>query len=676
MQFLNQSWLEMKPRLGLSALSILLLASCGGGGGSSAPSSTVPDVKPVQILIGTECSSGVLARIVKESAPTAGRNTQIALVDCALAGNVANVNAPQWKQIDGAALNATSERSPALSVEPQSAGLYRYNVSFLDSTKKAVSSTVDLNVQAAAANQLNIRGEPSVWGEGQLSLRAWLPSVTDSQRATAKVTWSQVGGSTVTLDAPNSWNLVFKAPKVTFDTIVQMRASVSLADGTKYERDFPLLVQTPPNAASSPLFKGSSAATRVYPYIASSPYASVLVDCVYAPSITDSNLCPFSRLPILGLETAGADPTIEQIMQRVVVSNDWMGANFEQFLRQQDPNSDFRRLLKATTAIVIGGRINPSFYWSASGAIYLEGSYMWLTPEQRDTLSEAPDPRSNNGNALNYYGAWRYVLNNNYAGAYLPITGRSSRKLDDIKYELGSLLYHELTHANDALPPATHAGLAKNLQVWQASPSETPAQTLAKLYPFISDPMVALQRVNSFGATATPLQISYTSNDIAQFFARDRVTDEYSYSQYSDEDPPAEDPAMLIEEAMMQLRYGVLRDVAFTPKRLAGQSSSSLVVTWGQRGRIGEMSIRPRVKHVASQTMPYLDPTLFDKLAAPIALKAGYTWGQNLDQNAIKAGVPHDMNAQQEQREIAHARLRDFRRDAVSKQSVTHLKLH
>ena len=50
------------------------------------------------------------------------------------------------------------------------------------------------------------------------------------------------------------------------------------------------------------------------------------------------------------------------------------------------PRAELRRMLAATTAIVIGGRVRPSFYWSATGAIYLDASYLWLTPEQFTVL--------------------------------------------------------------------------------------------------------------------------------------------------------------------------------------------------------------------------------------------------------------------------------------------------
>ncbi|MDP0964773.1 hypothetical protein Q6264_28200, partial [Klebsiella pneumoniae] len=92
------------------------------------------------------------------------------------------------------------------------------------------------------------------------------------------------------------------------------------------------------------------------------------------------------------------------------------GQRFEAFLREQDAHGDFRRLLNATTAIVIGGRVRPSFYWNATGAIYLDADYLWQTPQERDTVSEAPDPRSNFAADLAFKTLWRYVQNNQAVG--------------------------------------------------------------------------------------------------------------------------------------------------------------------------------------------------------------------------------------------------------------------
>jgi len=156
--------------------------------------------------------------------------------------------------------------------------------------------------------------------------------------------------------------------------------------------------------------------------------------------------------------------------------------------------------------------------------------------------------------------------------------------------------------------------------------------------------MVDLGRVQFFGAASTAVQRAYQPADIVRFFSADRVTDDYSYSWPSGQSVPREDAAMLAEEALMQLRHGVLRDVAVTPQFLTGLSADQ-TVTWGQRGRIGDAAIKPRVALVLSQTMPWLPAGFTNGLAAPVPLRAGLTWGQNLDQGALAMGLVKPLSA-------------------------------
>ena len=114
-------------------------------------------------------------------------------------------------------------------------------------------------------------------------------------------------------------------------------------------------------------------------------------------------------------------------MSRVVVSHPWMGERFKAFLEQYDQNDDFKNLLRATTAIVISYDVRPSFYWAATGAIYLDPNYLWLTQAERDTINEAPDYRSGFGAELQFEMLWRYVKDNDYANQYFPLEQRVNR---------------------------------------------------------------------------------------------------------------------------------------------------------------------------------------------------------------------------------------------------------
>jgi hypothetical protein len=618
-------------------LLCLLIAACGGGGGGDAP----PPPGPVPVPpLGTQCLGGSVARLALPAPAAAGRNQELALLACP----GARLDTVQWRQTGGATLALGSARSQALSVAPAAAGRYSFSVDFTDANGASHSGQAELDATAPEASPVVIRGEPSVWAGGRTSLRAWVEGQAVADYAQARVRWSRVDGPEVSLGDTDQWRVIFTAPTVAADSLLRLRADVTLPDGRSASQEFSLLVQPPPAPAASPLFGAGNLSSRVYPYVSGSAHAAALRDCIYTPALSNATLCTLGRLPLLGAETRGELPTVEQVMARVLVSNDWMGQRFEAFLREQDVHGDFRRLLNATTAIVIGGRVRPAFYWSATGAIYLDADHLWQTPAERDSVSEAPDPRSDYGNDLAYAMLWRYVQGNASVGGRPPVLERASRNSAALIPALGRLLYHELTHASDFLPPRVHLLLNTGLRVYEAVPGNTASEQLRATLPFFSQQMVDLGRVQFFGVASTALQRGYQPADIVQFFSMDRVTDEYSYSMPVGQSVPREDTAMLAEEALMQLRHGVRRDVAVVPQFLTGASADQ-PVTWGQRGRVGDAAIKPRVALVLTQTMPWLPAGFADGLPAPLQLRAGLTWGQNLDQGALAMGMVKPLSA-------------------------------
>ncbi|MDC8770403.1 hypothetical protein [Roseateles albus] len=632
--------------LGLALLAqVLVLTACGGGGGSDSPPPT-PDPAPLPVPpLSAECLPGSVAKLAQDGAALPGANTEIALLAC----SGKTLKALSWRQTGGNALNLLSARSQAITLQPAPGETYRFELSYQDGQGGNFSHS--LQVQAVAApstDALTLRGEPSVMAGGKTSLRATHAKLSETDWETATVQWTQLAGPPVNLGETNTRRVVFTAPATAADTMLRLQASITLASGAKLSGHFNLLLQAPPaDAPADALFGAKDPASRVYPYLAQGPYATALDECIYSPRLSNANLCTLGKLPLLGQATGGQVPTVEQVMQRVLVSNDWMGEVFERFLREQDPYGDYRRMLASVTAIVIGGRVRPAFYWSATGAIYLDASSLWLTPEQRDTVSESPDPRSNNGVLLSYATPWRYVKDNQHAYNSLAREPRLSRPLSEVVYALGSLLYHELTHAADFMPPHLHATLPTDKRVYQAGPARGLSQKLYEQFPFYSHELQGLAKVLSFGAAPSALQIAYAPADIVHFFSADRVNDDYAYSVPDGQSFSREDAAMLAEEAMMQLRYGVLRDYAVTNKLLDGALSADLSVSWGQRGRIGEAAIKPRAKLVLAEALPWVDMGLVDTLAPPLLLRAGQTWGANLDQAALAAGKARPLSAQQ-----------------------------
>ena len=124
------------------------------------------------------------------------------------------------------------------------------------------------------------------------------------------------------------------------------------------------------------------------------------------------------------------------------------------------------RLFNGVTAIVIGAQVRPSFYYALTGAIYLDADNFWLTAAQRDVINEAPDFRSDFDRDLMYSGVWRYTQNNQNIFLAFPATSRISRDISYLLAEAGWLLYHELAHASDFMPPAARPTLNSSLSAW------------------------------------------------------------------------------------------------------------------------------------------------------------------------------------------------------------------
>jgi hypothetical protein len=597
----------------------LLLGACGGGGGSPPPAPYVPTCTGV-------------AQIVADTSVPAGKTAGALVQGCSAA--LADVS---WTQVSGPTVSLLANRSQGLSFESATAGAVVLRADVRDTTGATASPTVSISITAApSTSAITARGDQSVRMGGNVSVRAW--PLLQGADTVSTVTWSQLSGPAVTRDTNDPMRMLFTAPSVSSDTVLKFRVTMTTSLGVTDTDDVQVLVENSPLPASDALFAGLHV-SRVHAYKATSPYAAVLASCTYDAKLAwhganNNTLCKASTLPLLEQEASGGVPTVAQVMDRVVVSHDYMGANFEQFLLNQDTNGDFRRLLASTTAIVIGAHVRPSFYYVVTGAIYLDAANLWLTPEQRDVIDEFADYRLAFDKDLAFTGLWRYVLANQYANPGIPANMRVTRSMGTLTYGLGDLMYHELGHASDFFPPGTR-NLTASASIYDNATGRIgagalPSDLLAVQYPLTSSAMKGLAQVKFFGATADATQRSYTPTQVGDFFRVDVATDEYNYSASPAGSHSREDLAMLFEEFMMSWRYGVQRDVGFTNKFVNGMTGSDLFVAWGERGRIADPTVKPRIKLVLQQIAPWVDPATVDTLPAPVLMPVGASWTANL----------------------------------------------
>ncbi|WP_284619515.1 hypothetical protein [Aquabacterium humicola] len=594
-------------------------------------------ITPQPRVLSTLCAqTGATHDVFSTPNAAVGRNAGLVIAGCSGA-----IDTPRWTQTAGPAVTLPADKTQAISFDPPQAGSYAFQLNFTapDGTPRSQAVSLDVAAGDGAEAGITVRASHAVRMGGKVSVRAW-PRLPSGDEVKA-VTWTQVEGPAVTLDTSTSRLAVFTAPQVTRDTLVRLRATLHTTAGRMASDEVIVLVERhnqAPASDTNAVWNGDHVA-RVYPYVANGPYAAVLRRCSYDAATWHSgskaNLCTLGTLPFLAQTSQGGIPSVEQVMARVLVSHDWLGRNFENFLRTHDTRGDFRRMLNSVTAVVLSTHIRPSFYFPATGAIYLDGDSFWLTPEERDTMNEAPDYRSDFGDGLQYETMWRYVRGSQNIFAFFDPRQRITRTLDDVHNEAGWLMFHELGHALDYTPPSSyatlnpaHTVLDSFLPRWDAY--QLTSDTVPAAFPLSSTPMKDLGRVRFRGETATAAQKAYTPAQVAGFFSADLATDDYSYTT------SFEDIAMTLEEFLMQRRLGIRRDFAIVDAFDSDTtSSSSVIVRWGQRGRVGEALIKPRVREIVRQLAPWADEAEVDQLPAPIAMRVGESWGANLDQAAI-----------------------------------------
>ncbi|WP_051687141.1 hypothetical protein [Microbulbifer sp. HZ11] len=608
-----------------ASLLALSVTACGGGGGGSDRGDSA----------GTNTGGGV---------PIAPAPVQLTLAGDSSAsqgdsvGVVASLseqgyNRFEWEQLSGPDVMPLAGNGTAgISFDAVFSGEYSFRLTASNPEGDSLQDTFNISVApSSASTRVQFRADRAVSEGAEFSLRLNASHVSGSVES-----WhfEQLAGPQADLVEDDSGQpVVFvTAPRVSGDQVITLRATLETTAGSFSDTAY-VVVQDRPEANSDYFCDGdgeycakSVPLNPVYSYRADSPYRDVLKDCVYSNQLNDSNLCTLRTLPPIGLISSA--PTVDQIMDHVLVSHDWMGERFERFLTQLDNHGDFARLLRSVTAVVISSDVRPSFYWSLTGAIYLDPDSLWLSPEERDVINEQPDYRSGFSSALNFVTPWRYVKNNNYVFTYYEVKDRHSRDFYELEADLGSLLYHELAHAADAMSPAKlNSGLDRDdIFFNQAQSASFVNKSVTAVNPMYSPELYALAEVRYRGAEASDTQREYTPADIAGFFFPDSANDFYSYSS------PWEDTAMLFEETMMSLRYGIERDIAVTNRPVSPMSADDYVVSHGQRGRIASERIRPRASTAVQGLLPeaWAEADAHLKSMLPMALCAGEGWGQNL----------------------------------------------
>ena len=592
-------------------LVTLALAGCGGGGTPIPVTPVVPaSIEPPGDILQLETALSI------------GQSTELVLY--APENQISNIS---WRQTAGAELEFYASNSKVIGFSPTAAGSYTLEVDYTVDGSITNTLSHSFNVDDAQ-NQLTVRLGHAVLEGNAVSLVSY---ATNDREMTAidksSWRWSQTEGPAVVfteISTDGEVAVFFDAPSVSQDTMLKFSLSGDI-EGQSYSDDIAVLVENSNVEVATNDVPFTSRVADVFLYKANSPAGQQLIECVYS-NTTEYDVCTFGQSPLIAQITT--TPTVDDIMDRVIVSHQWMGDQFKRFLENYDPNDDFKNLLRATTAIVISYDIRPSFYSPTLGAIYLDPDDLWETPAQRDTMNQAPDFRAGFGAELQFEMPWRYVKGNDYASYSSRLRYRLSRSLEDSKYSFSALLYHELAHANDFFPSTRWLTYSTTKTVYDAVVEVYNANQILSDYlqdNYALDTLYASGGQNELTKLAqvrfqdpslvTQQQIGYSMTDVADMFKTEGAPQFYSYSS------TREDLAILFDGFMMFARYGVSRDVG-----VSDQQYSDFV--WGQRDRMGESWIKPRLSFVATRVLPEFTEAsaVVQNLAPPIALQDNKTW--------------------------------------------------
>lgn len=599
----------------------LALPGCGDGAADSPARTSAPSGTPDELA--------VILEVVGDTHVVTGQSVGLVIK----ASNGQSLNNVMW-HVDTYNEAVLAPHSQAIGFDATIPGTIAWRVSATLPDKQRLSTTGTLQVYDDAPPVVVARLSQQAVELGDVSLRADIPGSMTAE----SISWAQTQGPTVTQSYGSSavaHEMYFQAPSVDADTLLAFEVTASFEDGSQAQDTVWVLVNDVASDAAAYFPSNELYPTSlVHPYRPNGQWASTLVPCTYTQILARS--CSFEKLPLLGQKTA--TPTIDDVLARTVVSHDWMGDAFAEFLANSEAQDDLLSLLGATTAIVIAHDIRPSFYWSATGAIYLDAAALWRSPEERDSINSQPDPRGQFDEGLDYRTSWRLVSQNQN---YFPLPGlsraaRQARDPSQVAAALTYLLYHELAHANDVFPRASWSGFRADDSPLSIANSQAPlSQSLDQDYPLTNEKLRELAQVAFGGAQASSLQRQYSAQQVAEWFEQDAAVSPYSYFS------PQEDFAMLFQAFMLLHRLGVETDVGFFTRDTV--QSGEQLISWGQRNRVNAPHIQPRAAFVVNQLLPGIDiPAAQNAAPSPQYLPVNQPWRDtvSLDQRVESIALP------------------------------------
>ncbi|RJG50481.1 hypothetical protein [Motilimonas pumila] len=356
--------------------------------------------------------------------------------------------------------------------------------------------------------------------------------------------------------------------------------------------------------------------------IENSPFAENLVKCVQADQA--SNSCSIDELPFI--YHTNSNPSIQDVMDRLVVSDDWMKTRFQQLLEHPNTAKELLPLFQSVRAVVIASDIRPAYFNLYTGAIYIDPYYLWTTNAEKNTINKEADYRGEYSKTFDFSTASRFVYDNQYLFNF-SLFNSAERSIDQVVVHAATVLFHELAHARDIFHDSYLANISADdvsrlSQLVEAHRTNFEhKQLFINTFELHDSTMKRLSQALYGGAAVTDDLKALRPEEVGYMLESEGANDQYAYYH------SAEDLAMLFEESMMKLIYRVDRDVAYTSNPDEYTTCNDRVVAWGQRNRIAASEVRPRAHMVTKRILANATANellavdeFFNNLGSPTAL--------------------------------------------------------
>lgn len=384
-----------------------------------------------------------------------------------------------------------------------------------------------------------------------------------------------------------------------------------------------VFLQIPPDQ-QQPLFIDDAKA-----FNSNSPYIETLVGC--AQRAIDS-ACTTGELPMIGQVVQ--QPTVDDIMNRVVLTHDWAGVRFKQILERAPAN--VLTLFRPVSIVYIGSDNTRVVYSFSRSRLSIDMDNLWLNAEEKSAL----DTSSSGGGSeevddgLLFEPRRRYLLGTDFA---YPSRSGTSRDFDGIPFANFGDMYWSLAYANSLVPAEAFATVTPEQTVGDVMDANVDNFVSNMLYADVNltiDDSYLFAAARAYGDDE-PVEPNSFLTTISAAAAGDEMASQGKMRFFSFYNRST-DVASLFEAAMMRMNHGVYIDNALVDKFDGFEvlGCDDYKIGWGMRNRLADPLVAPRAQFVVEKILgktAEVEQFFASGLGVATPLPAGQGWCESLD---------------------------------------------